>query len=995
MDDSDARLNRLEQRIDNVERVLRDLQRRLDTLAPAEKPKPDPAFHLIKAREERHRNEEQKKNEQEKEEQPADPFEVDLIPLSWANSDSKPGTSASTPQTSPVAPPLFGSQSPFIAHTAPPPGPSRAPAWTPQPPPGESTLSIIVANLRQLGVLPPVRTGTIEVQIGSWWMTRLGMLLGVIGVASFGIYVTRNTPAWLRLAEMIFLSGAITAGGWWLERKLPRFGEVVFGGGLALLYFSAFGAYAIPGIRVIYDPTVGLFAQLAAVIVIGILALLRRSQTLSTMAAVFGFTACLFSIRWGLEWSALVTALVIHAGAIYLFLSRRWFQPLFVSIAGVWVIYGATFFLHWLTQVHAGYERAIAYLACVMAATIAADWFSVKLEKLPPRQPRLIMQYLNTSGAIALAFLVTYVLYPGRLDSTYFIFGAILLAASVVYYLTHADFNLMHGFFIKATALITLGVIAHYSGYARWVALAVQSAILLASAWRTRIKVTEGAAVIAWVLSFFFLIKQLVGVDPAILIITRDGLLAFAWIAISAAVLSLYGRLFEKGEEMRRQLLMAMGLAFGIGVAMIGLRLVDPQWRPIALTALSAALVIYALAPRHWVTLLAALPPFAVAHIAQWRYGSGTDVRFAWLNESLVIEYTFAIAVCLNLAIRKYPRLEYSSEARRAVVFAHMLWMLTLFAVPFATFAFEEFILMGVAVAWVATALTFIENAGLPARITFWPMIYVLALFAYARFNNVNRLGYVHFDFYLGLAMLGAFVHLVSTWRPGPFRARPVANDLPGLSQHMHLWAVVLLVHVVLLQMYSREDLLWAYCFAAVAFGSLAWLTEIRAALAGAIYFIVMGQLACYFWNLNESLLLPGLVLALLTLGLAPAVRRLPSPPSADTLRTFQWIVAFAALALADLLFFNQSGPEWTHFTTVAWGVAAVIVVAAGFIDRAKPLRLVGLAGLAICIPRAFIVDIHSMLYRIAAFILLGAALLTVGFIYNKYQKVIERIETD
>lgn len=982
MDESDARLDRLEQRLVDIEYRLRNLERRLDLLAPGAKPQPaeprhDVADYLNKVREARQKRDDLKREEEaKKEQQSAAAFELDLSSLA--------GEEAAAPrEVKPPAPPE-SAPGPIIAKTP----PAAAP-------PAESGLTALAANLRQLGILPPERTGSLEGQIGSWWMTRIGMLLGVIGVASFGIYITRNTPAWVRLAELVFFSGAITAAGWWLERKLPRFGEVVFGGGLALLYFSAFGAYAIPGIKVIDDPTAALFAQLAVVVVIGLLALLRRSQPLSMMSAVFGFAACLFSVRWGLDWSALATALVIHAGAIYLFLSRGWFQPLFVSIAGVWVIYGATFYLHWLTRVPAGFERAIVYLACVMSATIAADWFSLKLEKTPPRQPRLIMQYLNTSGALALAWLVTYVLYHNQLQYTYFVFGAILLAASVAYYLTGADFNLMHGFFIKATAFITLGVIVYFGDYSRFVALAVQSAILLASAWRTRLKVTEYATIAVWSASLVFLFDDILPINtPVMLIFAREGLLSLAWLAISAVVLGFYARLFgSKDDEVRRPVLIVMGVALGMGAMMIGLMLVETQWRPIALSALSAALAIYALVPRHWITLIAALPPLAIAHLTQWTFVRGADLQIAWLNESVVVGFTFAAAVCLNLVIRRSPRLHSNIQLRQIVWFAHMLWMLTLFSVPFHTFGLEEFILMGVAVSWLASGLAFLENAALPARLSFWPMVYVLLLFAHARFNEVNTLPVIHFDPYFYIAIIGAFAHVLGTWRPGPLRDRIGADGNARVPQFLHLCVVVLLVHVALLQIFKGDNLLWAYCLAAIAFGSLAWLTEIRPGLLGAIYFIVAGHGSCYWWRLDPSLLLPGLMIGALTLCLAPALRRLPTPPTHHSLRVYQWTVAIAALVLMDLLFLNQTGPRWTHFITVAWGIAAVIVVAAGFLDRAKPLRLVGLAGLAICIPRAFAVDIKDWFYRIAAFIILGAALLVVGYIYTKYEKLLDRTE--
>ena len=46
---------------------------------------------------------------------------------------------------------------------------------------------------------------------------------------------------------------------------------------------------------------------------------------------------------------------------------------------------------------------------------------------------------------------------------------------------------------------------------------------------------------------------------------------------------------------------------------------------------------------------------------------------------------------------------------------------------------------------------------------------------------------------------------------------------------------------------------------------------------------------------------------------------------------------------------------------------------------------------MAVCIPRVFIVDIHSALHRIAAFGVLGVVLLLVGFLYHRFQDLIEK----
>lgn len=90
--------------------------------------------------------------------------------------------------------------------------------------------------LEPLQLWPPSGEENAEVRLGAWWATRIGALLAVIGVVFLGIYVSRDASPWVRLAEV----GAVTAGtiglGMWLERKLPKFGAVLFGAGLALAY---------------------------------------------------------------------------------------------------------------------------------------------------------------------------------------------------------------------------------------------------------------------------------------------------------------------------------------------------------------------------------------------------------------------------------------------------------------------------------------------------------------------------------------------------------------------------------------------------------------------------------------------------------------------------------------------------------------------------------------------------------------------------------------
>jgi uncharacterized membrane protein len=70
-------------------------------------------------------------------------------------------------------------------------------------------------------------------------------------------------------------------------------------------------------------------------------------------------------------------------------------------------------------------------------------------------------------------------------------------------------------------------------------------------------------------------------------------------------------------------------------------------------------------------------------------------------------------------------------------------------------------------------------------------------------------------------------------------------------------------------------------------------------------------------------------------------------------------------------------------------GTAAIGVFLLGLSNRERAARLAGLSGLALCIPRVFIVDIDSTLYRIGAFFVLGVVLLWVGFSYHRFRHLI------
>lgn len=132
------------------------------------------------------------------------------------------------------------------------------------------------------------------------------------------------------------------------------------------------------------------------------------------------------------------------------------------------------------------------------------------------------------------------------------------------------------------------------------------------------------------------------------------------------------------------------------------------------------------------------------------------------------------------------------------------------------------------------------------------------------------------------------------------------------------------------------------------------------------------------------------ILLALITVAYGLVGRRVLVTLDVGKVQRLQWFGGALSLGLLYSLFFCQGG-ALHHYVTALWGLSAISILGMGLVFGAKPLRVLGLIGLAICIPRVFIVDVRSTLYRIIAFGALSIVLLLVGFIYNKFRDTIQK----
>jgi uncharacterized membrane protein len=96
-----------------------------------------------------------------------------------------------------------------------------------------------------------------------------------------------------------------------------------------------------------------------------------------------------------------------------------------------------------------------------------------------------------------------------------------------------------------------------------------------------------------------------------------------------------------------------------------------------------------------------------------------------------------------------------------------------------------------------------------------------------------------------------------------------------------------------------------------------------------------------------------------------------------------------ATFLLGALIFHAVTG----SVLTVAWGVEAVGLLAAGFALRDRVLRLSGLALFFICTLKLFFWDLRNLdtLPRIVSFIVLGLLLVAVSWVYTRFRDQVQR----
>lgn len=231
----------------------------------------------------------------------------------------------------PKAPPP---QPVFVARTQEPPAPPK-PVEKPAalPPPVIPTRPLEPASAPIFRTIESDSTrfdrgksaADIEETLGTDWLNKLGIAILVLGVAFFLAYQLRTLGPAGKVLVGFVTSGVMLAAGIWFERgeRYRILARAGIGGGWALLFFTTYAMYHVPAAQILQSQATDLVLMLAVASCMVLHTLRYQSQVVTGMAFLLAFLTVTISHSNVYSLSA---GGVLAAGLVVIVGRMQWFE---------------------------------------------------------------------------------------------------------------------------------------------------------------------------------------------------------------------------------------------------------------------------------------------------------------------------------------------------------------------------------------------------------------------------------------------------------------------------------------------------------------------------------------------------------------------------------------------------------------------------------------------------------------------------------------------
>ena len=260
-------------------------------------------------------------------------------------------------------------------------------------------------SIDRLGDTPPSDQAGLnwEWLLGGNWLARIGIVAIIFGVAFFiSLAIDRG---WLGETERVVLGlvggvAFLAAGEYW-RRRYAVWAQTVTGGGLAILYLSVYGAFAL------YELIAPLTAFGAfSLITIGgaVLSLRHEAVGVAVFSILGGFaTPLLLQERLPDQGLLLAYVLVLDVGVLALASFRNWRWFTLLGWGGSLVLFG-----FWQQELEPSVALAQVGITCIFLVFVAATVAFHLIRQQPSGIHDLALLTLNAAAFYGISYLLIY-----------------------------------------------------------------------------------------------------------------------------------------------------------------------------------------------------------------------------------------------------------------------------------------------------------------------------------------------------------------------------------------------------------------------------------------------------------------------------------------------------------------------------------------------------------------------------------------------------------
>lgn len=871
-----------------------------------------------------------------------------------------------------------------------PPEASLAAPVPTAPPPSAPSLPI-----QPLPMPPPPPRESLEIQLGSVWLARIGIVILITGLVFLGNYAYHTFVGKLgaggKLALLYLAGGALAGLGARLERgraQMRNYARVLMAGGAATIYYATYAAHYVPGLRIIQSPLVA--GVLLLLLAGGLIwwAERRRSETFAILTLLFSYyTAAINTIGS----FTLFSSLLLTGTAVYFLLRRQWAAISWAALLGTYGSYGfwqwrqASLVEQWgLPESPAALH--VAFLALCWAVFTGGVFFASAVALPATRRTA----FLSLNNAALLYFCAQQI---GWKRESWFwlfalVFGGVLLAlaATIAWRRSPATADSAEKAAVASTeaawlaqglAVFTLGLATKLGGETLALTLAVESAVLLTGANTRHGLLFKIAAGLTALWAATLTLGRIYEADSLF-----PGLPVAAFLLFDAWWLKR-----RSGQESLAPLQAGAAAFATLGLVVGGFVIVDlapsvhQPWI-FAAAALACTASVYVLR-----TPEIALPAqfYVAAAILVWIVARTRGIEHPWWCVLPVV----GCALALGHWWQRQKLFEMREPDRTALEFVGMGAAIVALGILIHEWTSAD--------GWMAfTALGAIVSLAYGLLTRSWvvavcgQILLLLSIFAQLRAIVLGHPAwYMSLPTVVACGLSGALI-LQLPRRALPDRASPL--DVAPIARAYRI-AAYLLLAVWAVEYIPAQ---WLICFFAAGGAAsviVAALTENRERAWAGVAFLALAVIifSVRFWIAPS---LPDLLAVLLMPGGVRVARLLQRPEQPVVSGLVQTIFS-AAGTFTIWLWTTRWIVSHRHLEhlTVAWSATALIVFAAGLLLKERVYRVGGFIILALAVGRMAFVDIWrlDLLPRILSLLVLGAVLLVLGFVYNKYADKIRK----